>query len=114
MTDQFKLLIPADMKARLQAEARRNLRSLSAEIVARLRDSLPAEPAPKAGFQPARPPSCSTCRFYAPTVTWQPGAPRGYCGFRLPIPPRHPLERARFNPYTETCDLHQRPADDRG
>lgn len=62
-----------------------------------------------------RPPSCSTCRFFAPKdAPVPPGMPRGYCGLRLPIRPRHSMELARFAPDTETCDLHQRPADDRG
>ena len=62
-----------------------------------------------------RPPSCSTCRFYAPKDgPVPPGSPRGFCRFRLPFRPRHPLDMARWAPDTEICDLHERPGDDRG
>ena len=36
-TKQFKLIIPADVKAWLEAEAKKNLRSQSAQIVSCLR-----------------------------------------------------------------------------
>lgn len=40
---QFKLMLPASLKASLEDEAHRNRRSLSAEIIARLTESLTAE-----------------------------------------------------------------------
>lgn len=41
-TVQFKLNLPADMKAWLEAEAKKNLRSQGAEVVSCLRDRMEA------------------------------------------------------------------------
>lgn len=41
---QFKFLIPAELKASLEKEAHKNRRSLSAEIIQRLQDSLAPSP----------------------------------------------------------------------